>query len=125
MNQTKELSILIKASQEAFNILNINEESWLFQLTTTLNDLINSDVNDKRQIEQLSQIKQSLTVFIRFYRMLHQFLGGDIELMNHWLDVENKYFNVAPRSLLASDEGIQQLTQYLDELRPDKATYRV
>ena len=120
MNKTKELHVLIKASDRACKILALNEKAqpciWVKDLNAILNNQsINKDVsNDDIQNDHVTQVKKSLIAFINVYRALHDFCGGDTDFMLHWLKVKNKSFGVAPKELLATDENIQQLNQYFD-----------
>jgi hypothetical protein len=74
------------------------------------------DGNEGSEIDPVTHHKKILTEFLRFYRALHGFSGGDVAFMNHWLNVKNKRFGVLPRELLLTCEGIQRLNQYFEGL---------
>lgn len=123
MNKKEELSILINASYNAFKQLNIDEDSRLFNLAEDLQRIVNN--KNEQQDEFITEDKKQLTGFLCVYRALHEFSGGDVDFMNHWLVVKNRHFNALPRDLLSTDEGVQQLIRYFDALGSSTPKFRV
>lgn len=118
MNKTAELRVLIKASYRVCKVLNIDTNTHILFGTQSISARLKSkpDGNEGSEIVPVSHHKKILTEFLRFYRALHGFSGGDVAYMNHWLNVKNKRFGVLPRELFLTCEGIQRLNQYFEDL---------
>jgi hypothetical protein len=53
---------------------------------------------------------------IRVYCSLYALVGGDAELMIHWLNTENKHLNFIPVKKLNDTSSIKKIINYLDGL---------
>ena len=51
---------------------------------------------------------------IRIYYSLHILMGGDAELMRHWLNVHNTHLGFNPASKLCDEQSVQKLIGYLE-----------
>jgi len=85
MNKKEELTILIKAVYRACQVLNMDKNTQNLLGIQCINPALKG-----HDIIQVTHDKKILTEFISFYRILHDFCGGDVAFMNHWLDAENK-----------------------------------
>jgi hypothetical protein len=54
--------------------------------------------------------------FIRMYCSLYALVGGDAELMIHWLNTENKHLNFVPVNQLTNKLSLNKIINYLDGL---------
>ena len=53
---------------------------------------------------------------IRMYCSLYALVGGDAELMIHWLNTENKHLNFVPVNQLTNKLSLNKIINYLDGL---------
>jgi hypothetical protein len=51
---------------------------------------------------------------IRIYYSLHILMGGDAELMRHWLNVHNTHLGFNPASKLCDEKSVQKIIGYLE-----------
>lgn len=56
-------------------------------------------------------------LFIRIHRALFALMGGDAELMRHWMNTENRHTGGVPREQLSTIQGLVQVLEYLDAMR--------
>ena len=56
-------------------------------------------------------------MLIRIYRSLHAMVGGDAELMNHWMHTENSHTLGIPSEQIMSVSGLNRVMEYLDAIR--------
>ena len=54
---------------------------------------------------------------IRIFRSLYAQMGGDDELIRHWLETPNRHLNGIPKEMLETIEGLVRVMQYLDAMR--------
>lgn len=122
MNQAEALKVLIKAVFRICKIFNMDKKARysLFDQGINAKLKIQLDGDVDSQPNQVTLVIESLIAFVKFYRALYAFSGGDTTLINHWLNVNNKHFGVPPRELLGTFEGIERLNRYFDELRANK-----
>ena len=51
---------------------------------------------------------------IRIYYSLHILMGGDAELMRHFLNTDNKHLGFNPAAKLCDEKSVQKLIGYLE-----------
>ena len=51
---------------------------------------------------------------IRIYYSLHILMGGDAELMRHFLNTHNKHLGFNPASMLCDEKSVQKIIGYLE-----------
>lgn len=51
---------------------------------------------------------------IRIYHSLSILMGGDAELMRHWLNVHNTHLGFNPASRLCDEKSVKKLIDYLE-----------
>jgi hypothetical protein len=115
MNEISELNVLITAYLRVCQVLNIDKKAHVPLVVESINPTHKSEHCSNDDIDTI-YVKKSLIAFLKFYRSLYGFSGGDVAFMNHWLNVKNKRFGVPPRELLLTGEGIQRLNQYFEAL---------
>lgn len=54
---------------------------------------------------------------IRLYDNLATMLGGDEELMRHWMREKNKHLGFEPRTQVHNEEHLCEMNRYLEGLR--------
>ncbi len=70
-----------------------------------------------RGIDPASKAGELATMFIRCYRGLHVLVGGDTEVMRHWMSVENRHTGGVPAQQVQTVPGLAQVLDYLDAMR--------
>lgn len=114
MKNTKELSVLINAFTNACQVLNIDKKTQtMLGLHHTVVELLDNTGNTPNI---KNNDVEALTRLVNFYCALHHICGGDYILMNHWMDVVNKHFEMPPRELLTTTQGLQKLISYIESL---------
>lgn len=56
-------------------------------------------------------------LLVRLYRSLYVLIGGDSELMRHWLHTHNRDTGAVPAEQVRQIQGLAELVAYLDALR--------
>jgi hypothetical protein len=51
---------------------------------------------------------------IQIYYSLHILMGGDAELMRHFLNTHNKHLGFNPAAMLCDEKSVQKLIGYLE-----------
>ena len=51
---------------------------------------------------------------IRIYYALSILMGGDAELMRHWLNVHNNHLGFTPASRLCDEKSVKKIIDYLE-----------
>ncbi len=95
----EELRVLINAFNRACQRLKIDKKSQYFLSIESIHSTLNigDGVYEDHQIDQVITAKKAITAFLSFYCSLYDFSGGDVDFMNHWLDVKNKRFGFPSR----------------------------
>jgi len=69
-------------------------------------------------VEPDSATGELCTFFIRTYRALYGFLGGNQEQIKYWLNTPNKSFGrKAPLEHMKSTEGLVEVMRYLEGMK--------
>jgi Protein of unknown function (DUF2384) len=76
-------------------------------------DFVKKSANKAGEILCLNQWFDDLD-FLRIYKYLHISVGGDEQLMNHWMHTQNRILEGVPANLITTEKGIREV---LDELR--------
>lgn len=56
-------------------------------------------------------------LLVRCYRSLYALMGGDRELMQHWMHVRNLHTGGVPAEQMRSVAGLVRVCEYLDAIR--------
>jgi hypothetical protein len=109
MTETKENRLLIRSVSKTCEILNIDENRFFtsLDLETALN------VKETDNIKLRKEDIELLVNFIKVYRFIDGFCGGDIQFIHHWVTTKNKYFDTSPRECFYTRKGIQKLYEYV------------
>ena len=70
-----------------------------------------------RGIDPESKAGELAKMFIRCYRGLHVLVGGDTEIMRHWMSVENRHTGGVPARQVQTVPGLARVLDYLDAMR--------
>ena len=54
------------------------------------------------------------TKFVYFYTLLYEQMGGDEELMRHWMNTHNKHLGFCPVDELANRASFDRILGYLE-----------
>jgi hypothetical protein len=57
---------------------------------------------------------QQALLFVRFYRLLYDRMGGDGVAMRHWLRVENDGLGGVPHLMIVDDDRLAEVVRYLE-----------
>lgn len=74
-------------------------------------------MKNKGEIKTKSKSGEIALLAIRVYRSLYAMVGGDNEMMHHWMHTNNKHLNGIPAELVCTIPGIVHVTEYLDAMR--------
>lgn len=74
-------------------------------------------LRDNQYLDPESKEGELAKYLIRIFRALYAQMGGDDELMRHWLETPNRHLNGIPKEMLGSIEGLVRVMQYLDAIR--------
>lgn len=70
-----------------------------------------------RVIDPRSKEGELAAVFVRMFRSLDAFLGGDDSKAAAWLHAHNHHLSGTPAELIRTVTGLVHVTEYLDALR--------
>jgi len=76
-------------------------------------DFIKTSANKAGKILNLSQWFDDLEL-LRIYKYLHISVGGDKQLMNHWMHTQNTLLDGVPASLITTEKGIRDVMGELE-----------
>ena len=109
MTETKENRLLIRSVSKTCEILNIDENRFFtsLDLETALN------VKEIDNIKLRKEDIELLVNFIKVYRFIDGFCGGDIQFIHHWVTTKNECFDATPRECFYTRSGIQKLYGYV------------
>ena len=68
-------------------------------------------------IDPHSKPGQLSTYLVRIYRSLYTIVGGDSQVMKHWMSTENSHLGGVPSECVKTPEGLVLVMHYLDSLR--------
>ncbi|THB73335.1 MAG: DUF2384 domain-containing protein [Gammaproteobacteria bacterium] len=74
-------------------------------------------IKNKGIIKAKSKSGEIALLAIRVYRSLYAMVGGDCEMMHHWMHTNNKHLNGIPAELICTIPGLVHVTEYLDAMR--------
>ena len=77
-------------------------------------EIVNQAYNRVLEKLNLSNITCDKFAILRIYTLLHCMLGGDLELMQHWLTTHNKHLGYVPVDKLNKD--YEYIENYLQSL---------
>jgi len=70
-----------------------------------------------RGIDPASKAGELAAMLIRCYRGLHVLVGGDDEVMRHWMSHENRHTGGIPAQQVQTVPGLARVLDYLDAMR--------
>jgi transcriptional regulator with XRE-family HTH domain len=70
-----------------------------------------------RVIDPRSKEGELAAVFLRMFRSLDAFLGGDESKAAAWMHAHNRHLSGTPAELIRTVTGLVHVTQYLDAVR--------
>lgn len=73
--------------------------------------------NGQYFIERNSKQWQLAVIFLRIFRGLDAYMGGNIENEKEWLNSDNKVLGGTPINLMRNVEGLTNIVQYIDYIR--------
>lgn len=73
--------------------------------------------NDQYVIDHNSKSWQLAVLFLRAFRGLDAYMGGNIENEKRWLKANNQALGGAPLELIRNVEGLSSVVQYVDCMR--------
>jgi len=71
----------------------------------------------QRTIDPATKEGELALLFLRVFRSLDAFLGGDAEKCRQWLRAYNAHLAGVPASLVQTTQGLVRVADYLDALR--------
>ncbi len=113
--QTNANTVLFKAffnATEQLGLDNIHIANILGVDRTTI-----TRIKNKGEIKAKSKTGEFALLTIRIFRSLYAMVGGNEEIIKHWMNTSNKHLHGTPSELICTIHGIVQVTEYLDAMR--------
>jgi hypothetical protein len=76
-----------------------------------------SRLKDRAALNPLSKEGELAAYLIRIYRSLYALVGGDRNILQHWIRTENKHLQGRPIELMQHIQGLVRVLEYLDAMR--------
>ena len=114
-HETEEV-ILTKALKKAATYWEINNKQ-LGEVCGLSEATISRLKNDQYILDYNSKQWQLAVIFLRIFRGLDAYMGGDIENEKIWLKANNRALGGIPIDLMRNVEGLISVVQYIDYMR--------
>lgn len=109
-------AVLTKAVGNAARLLGLSDRELSAVLGVSPSS-ISRVSSGSRSIDPESKEGELALLFLRVFRSLDGFLGGDSENIRRWLRAQNHHLGGAPAELIQSARGLVHVGDYLDALR--------
>ena len=113
---TQQAVILTKALKNAADYWGVNNKH-LGDVIGLSEASISRLKNGQYIIEHNSKPWQLAVLFLRAFRGLDAYMGGNIENEKRWLKANNQALGGAPLELMRNVEGLSSVVQYVDYMR--------
>ncbi|MCF7992878.1 MAG: MbcA/ParS/Xre antitoxin family protein [Thiohalocapsa sp.] len=103
-------AVLTKALLNAAQVLGLSRQQ--------LGEVIGRDrTSIARGIEPHTKAGELGLLLIRCYRSLYALVGGDADVMRHWMHTENRDTGGIPAEQVRTVQGLTRVVEYLDAMR--------
>jgi len=114
--QPEESTILTKALKNAANYWEVSNKH-LGEMIGLSEATISRLKNGKYTLEQSSTSWQLSVMFLRIFRGLDAYMGGNIANEKLWLHANNNALGGQPIEVMRNIEGMTSVVQYIDYMR--------
>ena len=108
-------AVLTRAVVRAADLLSLTQKTLAF--TLGISEASVSRLSPGRVIDPRSKEGELAAVFLRMFRSLDAFLGGDETKAAAWMHAHNHHLSGTPAELIRTVTGLVHVTQYLDAVR--------
>jgi hypothetical protein len=109
MTEIEKNRALIKSVFNTCKVLSLDENRFFTSLGLETALKVETPDSIKLQKEDI----ELLLNFIKVYRFIDGFCGGDIQFIHHWVTTKNEYFDATPRECFYTRNGIKKLYGYV------------
>jgi transcriptional regulator with XRE-family HTH domain len=108
-------TVLTRAVVRAADLLSLTQKTLASTLGISAASV--SRLAHGRVIDPRSKEGELAAVFLRMFRSLDAFLGGDDSKSAAWMHAHNHHLSGTPAELIRTVTGLVHVTEYLDALR--------
>lgn len=77
-------------------------------------EILSNAADKASQILRIPHTYLDKVKFIQLFYLIHNLMGGDEELMRHWLNTHNSHLGFAPASRLTDEASLDKIIGYLE-----------